>query len=69
MGQFGAVQVEAGEELRLAATEEMELFEIGLPPVQTPPVETALFDVVDGHGNVTEFEDVREIQNVVGSAK
>jgi hypothetical protein len=69
LGQFGAVQVEAGEELRLAATQDMELFEIGLPPVRTPPVETALFDVVDGHGNVTEFEDVREIQNVIGSSK
>jgi len=67
IGRWSALQVEAGEELRVTATDELELFVIGLPPFQTPPVETALFDVVDGHGNVTEFEDVREIQNVLGS--
>lgn len=65
--RWSALQAEAGEQLRIEAADDMELFLIGLPPVQTPPVETALFDVVDGHGNVTEFEDVREIQNVLGA--
>ncbi|MFB7496451.1 hypothetical protein ACFC09_17490 [Streptomyces sp. NPDC056161] len=66
---MGAVQADAGEELRITAVDELEIFLIGLPPVPAPEVETALFDVVDGHGNVTQFEDVREIQNVIGDRR
>ncbi len=66
IGWMGAVQAEAGEVLSISATEELQVFLTGLPPVRVPPVDTALYDIVDGHGNVTQFEDVREIENVLG---
>jgi hypothetical protein len=69
LGWMGAVRADAGEELSITATTEMELWLIGLPPVPVPKVETARYDIVDGTGNVTQFEDVRDIENVIGSRR
>lgn len=66
---MGALQAEAGEELRISAADELHLLLVGLPPVRTPHADTTPYDVVDGHGDVTQFEDVREIQNVLGPAE
>jgi hypothetical protein len=60
IGRLTAVQVDANEELRISATDEMELFLTGLPPVQFPVVESDNFDYVDGHGNAIQFEDPKQ---------
>ena len=44
IGKLAAVQVNAGETLSVSALEEMELFLIGLPPVETPAVESDQYD-------------------------
>ena len=67
VGWMGAVRADAGDELEITAIDELQLFLVGLPPVPVPELETALFDYVDGTGNVTQFEDVGEIRNVLGS--
>jgi len=54
IGRLAALQVEAGEQLRVHATEEIVLYLVGLPPVQQPRT-PAQFDVVTTDGAI-EFE-------------
>lgn len=54
IGRLAALQVEAGEQLRVHATEETVLYIVGLPPVQQPRT-AAQFDVVTTDGAI-EFE-------------
>jgi hypothetical protein len=57
ISRLSAVQVDANEELHVSATDEMELFLTGLPPVQFPVIESGNFDYADGLGNAIQFED------------
>jgi len=59
IGRLAAMQVEAGEELRLAVTEEMVLHIVGLPPVQLPTIPSDQFDVIDSDGAI-QFENPRQ---------
>ena len=45
LGELTALEIEAGEVLDLAATTEMELFLIGLPPIELPAVESDQYDL------------------------
>jgi hypothetical protein len=58
IGKLAAVQVEAGETLKVAATEELVFFSVGLPPVQLPVVPSDQFDYVTTDGGI-EFEKAR----------
>jgi hypothetical protein len=60
IGRLAAVQVDAGEELRVTATEELVLYLCGLPPVELPAVPQDNFDVVDVLGNATQFENPQD---------
>jgi hypothetical protein len=60
IGRLAAVQVEAGEELRITATEELEMYLTGLPPVELPVVRQDNFEVVDVLGNATQFENAED---------
>jgi hypothetical protein len=59
IGKLAAIQVEPGEELRVSATEETVLYNVGLPPVQLPRVPSDQFDIVTSDGAI-EFEKARE---------
>jgi hypothetical protein len=59
IGRLAALQVEAGEELRLAVTEEMVLHVVGLPPVQLPAIPSDQFDVIESDGAI-QFENPRQ---------
>jgi hypothetical protein len=59
IGKLAALQVEPGEELRVSATEETVLYNVGLPPVQLPRVPSDQFDIVTSDGAI-EFEKARE---------
>ena len=59
IGRLAALQVEAGESLRLRATEEMVLHIVGLPPVQLPAIPSDQFDVVTTDGAI-QFENPRQ---------
>jgi len=59
IGRLAALQVEAGEPLRVEATDEMVLFIVGLPPVQLPAVPSDQFDIVTSDGGI-EFEKPRK---------
>jgi hypothetical protein len=60
VGRLAAVQADAGEELRVSATEELVLYLCGLPPVELPAVQQDNFDVVDVLGNATQFENPQD---------
>ena len=45
---------------RISATEEMEIFLTGLPPVEMPAVEQDNFEVVETLGGSAQFEDPKE---------
>jgi hypothetical protein len=60
VGRLAAVQADAGEELRVTATEELVLYLCGLPPVELPAVQQDNFDVVDVLGNATQFENPQD---------
>jgi hypothetical protein len=62
IGRLSAVQVDANEELRISATDEMELFLTGLPAVRFPVVETDNFDYADGPENphAIQYEDPKQ---------
>jgi hypothetical protein len=60
IGRLAALQADAGEELRVTATETLELYLCGLPPVELPAVEQSNFDVVDVLGGGTQFEDPKD---------
>jgi hypothetical protein len=45
VGRLTAIQVEPGETLSLSARSAMELFLIGLPPIETPAVESDEYDL------------------------
>jgi len=59
IGRLAALQVEAGETLRVHATEETVLHVIGLPPVQRPIIPSDQFDVITGDGAI-QFENPRQ---------
>jgi hypothetical protein len=59
IGGLAALQVEAGETLDLAATEETVLFVVGLPPVRLPDIPSDQFDIVTTDGGI-EFENPRK---------
>ncbi|WP_127359544.1 hypothetical protein [Actinacidiphila soli] len=44
IGKLAALQVDATEELRITATEETELYLLGLPPVEVPETDPDNFD-------------------------
>ena len=44
VARFSAIQADPGEILQLVATEELSLFLIGLPPIETPLVESPEYD-------------------------
>ncbi|MFI9381883.1 hypothetical protein [Kutzneria sp. NPDC052558] len=58
IGPLAALQVEPGETLHLAATEETVLYDVGLPPVLLPDVPSDQFDTVTSDGAI-EFERPR----------
>jgi hypothetical protein len=60
IGRLAALQANAGEELRVTATETLELYLCGLPPVELPAVEQSNFDVVEVLGGGTQFEDPKD---------
>jgi hypothetical protein len=60
VSRLSTVEADAGEELHVSVTEEMELFMTGLPPVRFPAVESGNFDYADGLGNTTQFEDPKQ---------
>jgi len=45
VGYLSALQVDPGESLRLAATSQMEIFLIGLPPIEPPVAESDKYDL------------------------
>jgi hypothetical protein len=45
IGRFTAIQADPGETLRLVAAEPLELFLIGLPPIDAPAVESDQYDL------------------------
>jgi hypothetical protein len=59
ISRLAALQVETGEELRVAATEETVLYIVGLPPVQLPAVPSDQFDVIRGDGPI-QFESPKQ---------
>ena len=59
IGQLAALQVEAGETLRVDAAEELVLYSVGLPPVRLPEEPSDQFDIVTSDGGI-EFERHRE---------
>lgn len=58
IGYLAAIQAEVGETLTVAATEELEIHVIGIPPVPTPPVPEQ-YDTIMSRGAI-EFEKPRE---------
>jgi hypothetical protein len=56
IGRLGALQAEAGEKLRISASEEMVLHIVGLPPVPVPRARSDEFDLVESPG-VIQFEN------------
>ena len=60
VGRLAAVQADAGDELRVSATQELVLYLCGLPPVELPAVQQDNFDVVDVLGNATQFENPQD---------
>jgi hypothetical protein len=46
--------------LRVTATETLELYLCGLPPVELPSVQQDNFDVVEVLGGGTQFEDAKD---------
>jgi hypothetical protein len=44
IARFSAIQVDPGETLQLAAADDLNLFLIGLPPIETPLVESQEYD-------------------------
>jgi hypothetical protein len=61
IGRLAALQVEAGEILHVTASEELVLFDVGIPPAQRPAVESDQFDIVVTDGGI-EFENARKSQ-------
>jgi hypothetical protein len=59
IGRLAALQVEAGETLRVDASDDTVLYVVGLPPVERPAVPTDQFDVVESDGAI-EFEKPRK---------
>jgi hypothetical protein len=55
IGRLSAMDVDAGERLRVRAREEMVLFVVGLPPVRLPSTPSDQFDVVESDGAI-QFE-------------
>jgi redox-sensitive bicupin YhaK (pirin superfamily) len=45
VSRLSAVQVEGGEVLELSAESELTIFLVGLPPIETPAVESEEFDL------------------------
>jgi hypothetical protein len=56
IGRMAALQVEAGEQLRVSVTDEMVLYIVGLPPVQLPAIPSDQFDVITSDGAI-QFEN------------
>jgi hypothetical protein len=56
IGQLGAIEADAGEELRVRAAEETVFHIVGLPPVPMPSTRSDAFDLVESPG-VIEFEN------------
>jgi hypothetical protein len=59
IGRLAALQVEAGEKLRVEASEETVFYIVGLPPVRLPAVPSDQFDTVVSDGGI-EFENPRK---------
>jgi len=59
IGRLAALQVEPGETLDVAASEEMVLYIVGLPPVLLPEAPSDQFDTVTSDGAI-EFENPRK---------
>ena len=55
IGRLAALQVEAGETLRVRASTEMVLHIVGLPPVTLPTIPSDQFDIVTSDGAI-QFE-------------
>jgi hypothetical protein len=56
IGRLAALQVEAGETLRVDTSEEMVLYVVGLPPVRVPDIPSDQFDIVTSDRAI-EFEN------------
>jgi redox-sensitive bicupin YhaK (pirin superfamily) len=59
IGRLAALQVEAGEELNVDATEDTVLHIVGLPPVRLPAIPSDQFDIVTSDGAI-QFENPRQ---------
>jgi hypothetical protein len=59
IGRMAAIQAEAGEKLRIDATEETVLYVIGLPPVRLPSTPSDQFDIDVSDGAI-QFEKSRQ---------
>jgi len=56
IGRLGAVEAAPGEEARFAATQDLVLYTVGLPPVELPAVPSDQFDTVTTDGGI-RFEN------------
>jgi len=59
IGRLGAVEADPGEKARFAATEELLLFTVGLPPIELPAVPSDQFDLVTTDGGI-RFEGAED---------
>jgi hypothetical protein len=59
IGRLAAIQADAGDKLRVAATEETVLYLVGLPPVQLPSTPSEHFDVIESQGAI-QFENPKD---------
>jgi hypothetical protein len=59
IGRLGAVEADPGEKARFAATEELLLFTVGLPPIELPAVPSDQFDLVTTAGGI-RFEGAKD---------
>ncbi|MEU8978632.1 hypothetical protein ACFVXW_19920 [Streptomyces sp. NPDC058251] len=62
IGRLAAVEVDPGEKARYVATDELVLFNVGLPPIQEPAVPSDQFDVITTDGGI-RFENPKEADN------
>jgi hypothetical protein len=63
IGRLGAVEVDPGEKAHYTATEDLVLYNVGLPPIVLPAVPSDQFDTVISDGGI-RFEKQSEADNV-----
>jgi hypothetical protein len=62
IGRLAALQVEAGNTLRITAVDDLVFYVVGLPPVVLPTAPSDQFDNVVSDGGI-EFENVRPLRD------